>query len=212
MTKHLHGVGAALLLLASAGLAWYGQPSPNEKWDFLASELQPRLSERQVQIDPAELAELMRNNYIDLHIIDVREERDWNLFHLWGAEHILPQELFTHRQRFAELPDNGVLVFVSNDEAKASEAWKLVMANASRPNAYILAGGVNRWLAEFAPGHHRNAKASKGTPDETLRHPIKWALGSRHPAALPDTHHVKDFGFTPKVKLQKRVVMKGGCG
>lgn len=212
MTKQLHGAGAVLLFLASAGLAWFGQPSPDQRWEFLASELEPRLSERQVQINPAELAELMHNDYIDLRIIDVRDERDWNLFHLWGAQRIQHEALIAYRQHFAELPDNGVIVFVSNDESKSTEAWKLVMANASRPNAYILAGGINRWLAEFAPGHHRNAKATKGTPDETLRHPIKWALGSRHPAALPDTHHVKDLSFTPKVKLQKRVVMKGGCG
>jgi len=210
--KHLHGLGATMLLLASAGLAWYGQPAPDERWEFLAPELEPHLVERQVQIDPAELAELLHNDYIDLQIIDVRSERDWNLFHLWGAQRLSPEELFAHRQQFADLPENGVLVFMSNDEARATEAWKLVMATASQPNAYILAGGVNRWLAEFAPGHHGRATAAKGTLDETLRYPIKWALGSRHPAALPDTHHVKTFSTNNKVRLQKRVTMKGGCG
>jgi hypothetical protein len=210
--KHLHVLGAAMLLLASAGLAWYGQPTPTQKWHFMSGELEPRLIEREVQIEPAELAELMHNNHVDLQLIDVRNERDWNLFHLWGAERIRPENLFEHRQRFAELPENGVLVLMSNDEARATEAWKLVMATASQPNAYILAGGINRWLAEFAPGHHGRAIAAKGTVDETLRFPLKSALGSRHPAALPDTHHVKDLSFTRKVKLQKRVVIKGGCG
>lgn len=210
--KHLHGLGATILILAAAGLAWYGQPTPAQKWHFMSSELEPRLTERQIQIEPAELAELLRNDYIDLRIIDVRNERDWNLFHLWGAERIPPQHLFEHRQRFAELPGNGVIVFVSNDETSATEAWKLVMAVASRPNAYVLAGGINRWLAEFAPGHHGKASAARETADERLRYPLNKALGSRHPAALPDHHHVKDFSFTRKVKLQKRVVMKGGCG
>lgn len=212
MTKHLHGAGAALLLLASAGLAWYGQPSPDQRWEFLASELEPRLDERQVQIDPAELAELMHNDYIDLRIVDVRGERDWNLFHLWGALRIPPEKLIANHENFAELPENGVIVFVSNDESRATEAWKLVMANASKPNAYILAGGINRWLAEFDPGHHGKAIAARGTVDETLRYPIKLALGSRHPAALPDAHHLKPIGSNKKVKLQKRIVVKGGCG
>lgn len=210
--KHLNGLGATLLLLASAGLAWHGQPTPSEKWGFLAPELELRLTERQVQIDPAELAELMHNNHIDLRLVDVRDERDWNLFHLWGAERIPPGEVVTHRQRFARLAENGVIVLMSNDEAGATEAWKLVMATASQPNAYVLAGGINRWLAEFAPGHHGRKNSAPGTADETLRHPIRWALGSRHPAAMPDAHHVKDLSFTSKVKLQKRVVMKGGCG
>ena len=210
--KHLHGLGATMLLLASAGLAWYGQPTPAQKWHFMSGELEPRLIERQIQIEPAELAELMHNNHVDLQLIDVRNEHDWNLFHLWGAQRIPPEHLFEHRLRFAELPENGVIVLMSNDEAWATEAWKLVMATASQPNAYVLAGGINRWLAEFAPGHHGRAVAAKGTVDETLRFPLKSALGSRHPAALPDPHHVKDLSFVSKVKLQKRVVIKGGCG
>lgn len=210
--NHLHGLGATMLILASAGLAWHGQPTPGEKWEFLAPELELRLTERQVQIDPAELAELMRNNYIDLQLIDVREERDWNLFHLWGAQRIPVRDLPAQGERFAALPANGVIVLMSNDEATATEAWKLMMATASKPNAYILAGGINRWLAEFAPGHHGRAVVAGGTADETLRYPLKWALGSRHPAALPDTHHVKTFSTDKKVKLQKRIVMKGGCG
>ena len=84
------------------------------------------------------------HSYIDRAIIDVRNERDWNLFHLWGAERIPREALFSHRKRFANLPPNGVWGFVSNDEIAATEAWKLVMASAIQPNAYILAGGINR--------------------------------------------------------------------
>ena len=47
-----HLAGAAALLLAAAGVAWYGQPDPLEKWQFLAPELQPRLDQREVQIEP----------------------------------------------------------------------------------------------------------------------------------------------------------------
>jgi len=199
-------------LLASAGLAWVGQPDPMRRWQFLAPELEPRLTERQVQIDPAELMELMHNDYIDLELIDVRDEHDWNLFHLWGAERIPIEELVAQHKRFAQLHSNGVIVLVGNDEARATEAWKLLMATASRPNAYILAGGINRWLDEFAPLPGGRIPGEKAAPDETLRHPLTWALGSRHPAALPDPHQVETGQFVKKVKLQQRVVKKGGCG
>ena len=208
----MHLLGAGLLLLASAGLAWYGQPGPGEKWQFLADELGPRLTERRVYIEPAELMALMHDDYIDLLLIDVRDERDWNLFHLWGAERIEPAALPKHRQRFAALGDNGVVVFVGNDEAAATEAWKLTMASASQPNAYILAGGINRWLTEYSPDAHHSPHVDSGDPDDKLRHHIEWALGSRHPAALPDVHHGKTRDFPRKVRLQKRVVKKGGCG
>ena len=211
-TRGLHALGAAALLTAAAGLAWVGQPDPAERWQFLASELEPRLTQRQVQIEPAELTELMHNDHIDLRLIDVRDERDWNLFHLWGAQRIPLEDLPARRERFTELPENGVIVVMGNDEARATKAWKLIMATASQPNAYILAGGINRWLAEFAPGHHGKAITAEGMADGTLRFPVKRALGSRHPAAMPDAHHVKTAVITHKVKLQKRVAMTGGCG
>lgn len=212
MIRHLHGLGATLLILASAGLAWYGQPDPAEKWEFLAEELGPRLSNREVQIEPAELVDLMHDDYIDLHLIDLRNERDWNLFHLWSAERIAPEQLAGLQRRFANLGENAVIVLVGNDDAVATRAWKILMATASRPNAYILAGGINRWLDEFAPGNAAIAPADSAQADETLRHSFDWALGSRHPAALPDPHQVKSGEFSMKVKLQKKVVKKGGCG
>ncbi|MGB5562277.1 MAG: rhodanese-like domain-containing protein [Sedimenticolaceae bacterium] len=212
MNRHLHVLGATLLILASAGLAWRGQPDPDEKWTFLAAELGPRLSNREVQIDPAELMDLMHDDYIDLRLIDLRNERDWNLFHLWGAERIAPEQLPGLHRRFANLGENAVIVLVGNDEAVATRAWQVLMATASRPNAYILAGGINRWLDEFAPGHAAAAPADNAPADETLRHSFEWAMGSRHPAALPDPHHAQAREFSMKVKLQKKVVKKGGCG
>ena len=200
------------MLVAAAGLAWIGQPDALEKWQFLAAELQPRLDRREVQIEPAELMEMMHNNYLDLHIIDVRTERDWNLFHLWGAQRIELSELPSHRDKFPHLLENGVIVLVSNDEILATRAWKLLMSVAQRPNAYILAGGINSWLDAFSADGPSLAGHTPQTGDGTLRQPLKWALGSRHPAALPDPHTVAVHEFTKKVKLQKRIVHKGGCG
>lgn len=211
-TERVHGLGAIGLLLAAAILAWYGQPTPEEKWHFMAGELEPRLIERQVQVEPAELVELMYNDYIDLRLIDVRSEHDWNLFHLWGAVRVPLAELPAHLDSVRNLPQNGVVVLISNDERDATQAWKLLMAAASRPNAYILAGGINRWLDEFAPRNPDARPANSGQLDETLRYPLKWAMGSRNPASLPDPHDVEAHGFTKRVRLQTRVVRKGGCG
>ena len=105
-----------------------------------------------------------------------------------------------------------MIVLVSNDEMQATQAWKLLMAVAQKPNAYILAGGINRWLNELSADEAAHADPSRDTADGTLRHPLKWALGSRHPAALPDAHAIDQHELTKKVKLQKRVVRKGGCG
>lgn len=212
MNKRLHIIGATALTLAALGLAWMGQPGPEQKWQFLSAELQPRLDSRAVLIDAGELVTLMHDDYIDLRVIDVRDEHDWNLFHLWGAQRIEPQQLPARHAEFSTLPDNAVIVLVSNDEAAAIHAWKLLMATAQRPNAYILAGGINNWLKTFEHEHSKAAADNFSGAPEKLRYPLEWALGARNPAALPDPDEFALHDLKKKVKLQKRVVRKGGCG
>ena len=206
--------GAAALLLAAAGLAWHGQPGVAQQWEFLAPQYESRLTERQVYIDPAELLHLMNDDYIDLLIFDVRDESDWNQFHLADAERVALDQLPSQRDRLRALPENAVVVVVSNDEILATEAWKRLMVIA-RPNVYILAGGLNLWLniygvsEEEVAGH---AGTSLAQPNGKLRHRFKMALGARHRAARPDEHLAPRREYTPKVRLLKKIAKAGGCG
>ena len=206
-------LGAGMLLLSAAGLAMVGQPDLKQKWEFLAPEYASRLTHREVFIDPAELLHLMNDDYIELIIFDVRDERDWNVFHLVDAERIPLEELPTQRKRLRKLSALGVVVVVSNDEALATEAWKRLMALA-KPNAYILEGGLNHWLNIYGvdteeTGDHGTASLSR--PDGTLRHPFSMALGARHAAARPDEHIAPQREYTPRVKLLKKIAKAGGC-
>lgn len=208
-------IGAFILLSSAVGLALHGQPTPSEKWQHLAPKFESKLLERKVYIDPAELLNLMNDDYVDLVIFDVRSESDWNQFRLVDSERVPREALPAQRERMKALPSNGVLVFVSNDEALATEAWKEAMALA-RPNAYILAGGLNFWLDVYgAPqdevGGHGAAEATE-EPDGTLRHPFRLALGDRHGASRPDEHHVPHREYEPKVELKVKVKKAGGCG
>jgi rhodanese-related sulfurtransferase len=208
-------VGAFILLGAAVGLALHGQPTPSEKWQYLAPKYEAKLVERKVYIDPAELLHLMNDDYIELVIFDVRSESDWNQFRLMDSERVPLEALREQRDRMKQLPNNAVLVFVSNDEGPATEAWKQAMALA-RPNAYILAGGLNHWLDVYGVpqdevGGHGQA-AGSDVPDETLRHPFRLALGDRHGASRPDEHHVPHREFEPKVELKVKVKKAGGCG
>ncbi len=207
-------LGATVLLLASAALAFYGQPDLNQKWEYLAPKLEPGLQQRTVYIDPAELLHLMNDDYIHLIIYDVRPEPDWNEFHLVDAEHIATQDFASQRDRLRSLPENAVVVIVSNDEFLSTEAWKLLMAVA-KPNAYILEGGLNLWLNIYGVpteevAHH--GKASLGKPDGRMRHRFRLALGDRHAAARPDENLVPQREYTPRVKLLKKIAKAGGCG
>jgi rhodanese-related sulfurtransferase len=205
--------GAAVLLLASAALALHGQPTPEQKWNYMAPKYQHLLTDRKVYIDPAELLSLMNDDYIQLVIYDVRNESDWNLFHLVDSELVSLDSLETRRDRLLAMPESAVVVVVSNDEMLATEAWKRLMVIA-KPNAYILEGGLNHWLDIYGvPGdeHDGHGRAAGLAPDGTMRHPFTQALGDRHAAAQPDEHHLPVREYERRVRLLKKIARAGGC-
>ena len=211
--SRLQLAGAILLLLASAALALHGQPSPQQKWVYMAPQYQQLLTQRSVYIDPAELLSLMNDDYIHLVIYDVREEPDWNLFHLVDSERVALDNLTSQRDRLLALPENAVVVVVSNDEIRATEAWKRLMVIA-KPNVYILEGGLNRWLTIY--GNPAGETAGDGRDrleevDGTMRHRFVHALGDRHAAAQPDEHHFPERAYKPRVRLMKKIARAGGC-
>jgi len=206
-------LGAGFLLAASGALALYGQPDLEQKWAYMAPEYASRLEYREVYIDPAELLHLINDDYIDLIIYDVRNERDWNMFHLVDSERIDLKDLPSQRKRLRGLSELSVVVVVSNDEILATRAWKRLLALA-KPNVYILEGGINHWLNVYGvmgDEHESHGTASLARPDGTLRHPFKLALGARHAASRPDEHRVAHREYTEKVKLLKKVKKAGGC-
>jgi rhodanese-related sulfurtransferase len=205
---------ALVLLLVAALLIFYKQPDLEKKWTFLAKEYGVLLEQRSVYIDPAELLDLMNDEYIDLIIYDLRNESDWNQFHLVDAERVPLEQLAAQRDRIMSLPENAVVVLVSNDEMLSTTAWKQLMALA-KPNAYILEGGINYWLNIYGVAEEEvnaHGATSLDIKDGSLRHPFKMALGARHAASRPDEEHVPRREYTPKVKLQKKVARSGGCG
>lgn len=209
----LRVLGALTLLIAAGGLAWHGQPSLEQKWEFMAPQLESRLLTREVYIDPAELLHLINDDYIHLILYDVRSEPYWNEFRLVDSEHMPLRKMPGERERLRALPDNAVVVVVSNDEMLATEGWKHLMVIAG-PNAYILEGGLNHWLNIYGVAEDEvdaHGKASLGKPDGMLRHRFKLALGDRHAASQPDEHLTPDREYTSKVRLLKKIAKAGGC-
>jgi len=200
---------AALAVLATLTLV-VGQPDNADRWRMMEQEQTALLDQRAVQIEPAELLSLIHDTHIKAVLIDVRDERHYNQFHIYGARRLGMDELVGASSALIQEPANTVFVTMSNDETLATEAWKVLRAE-SLPNVYILAGGVNNWIRtyseqEFQLAHHR--------PDRAVDEPayrFDLALGSRHPAAEPPPH--SEAEFEPKVKLElKRAPTSGGCG
>ncbi len=202
-------IGAGVLVLLALIILVIGDPTTEDYWDAVAGEEQPRLDNREVQIHPGELLELMNDGYKNLILLDVRTERDYNQFHLRAANQIspTPEAVEDAAPALIGLDPRTVIVTMSNGEDDATVAWKSLTAN-DVINVYILEGGVNAWLDIF--GEDADPKPVN-YPDE-LAFTFTSALGGRCVASDPDAHEFH-LVFEPKVKIAAAgTLVGGGCG
>jgi hypothetical protein len=204
--------GAGILILAAVTIAIIGQPSTSDRWARLAPIRNSDLTNRNVYVDPAELLDTFHDHKLNLVMIDVRDEADFNLFHLLDAENITISEIPNSIDEFIAQPANTVFMVMSNDEQDATEVWKMMTAQAV-PNVYILSGGINNWLDTFATPYEEDFCGDIKIADvEELRYEFSAALGSNCPAAYPD-HDKYELEYEKKIKLDlKRAPVGGGCG
>jgi hypothetical protein len=209
--RRMRYAGAGALALGAFAVLLIGQPSAEQKWARVEPVRAPMLAERKVQIHPGELLATMADDQLNLIMLDVRSEADYNLFHVRGAQHVPLKDITTAAPELRlAASTNTVYVVMSNDEAAATEAWKVLVAN-SVPNAYILEGGVNNWLSIF--GVEEDLIATPAPPGgDGLRYRFTAALGDRYLAADPSPHDWA-LEYTSKIELQlQRDKSGGGCG
>lgn len=202
---------AGLLVLGAIGTIIIGQPSIAQRWAMLEDTDGVRLANREVQIHPQELLEKVHDDTLNVIMLDVRDEADFNLFHVLDARNVSMDELAALSTDLRAEPANTVTVVMSNDEARATEAWKALRAE-SVPSVYILEGGVNNWISTYAdPEDVAGARVQSPLPDH-LAFTFPAALGSAYSFAQPNPHSF-DIAYTPKVQLEiKRGPGGGGCG
>jgi rhodanese-related sulfurtransferase len=204
--------GAGVLVLLAVVVAVIGQPTTADRWARLEPQRRSALVNREVYIDPGELLDTMHDHKINLIMIDVRNEADYNLFHLLDAENISPDNIPKSIDEFIAQPANTVFVVMSNGETLATETWKTMTAQAV-PNVYILSGGINNWLDTFFTQYEEDFCGEKRMADEEeLQYEFNAALGSNCPAAYPDQDKY-DLKYEKKIQLElKRAPAAGGCG
>lgn len=205
------GILAGVAIAIGVGLAIVGEPGPAELAQFKRAELDAKLDARSVFLDPAEVLGLMRNKQVRLHLLDVRDERDFNLFHLTDAKHVALDEFRSGavQQRLHPL---ALKIVISNDEARAIEAWRLLEATGIR-GSYILEGGANLWVDVFRDGHLDAHGGSNVEQGDDFRHHFVAALGGRHSFSRPHVDAVSERSFEPRAELLTNVKkLSGGCG
>jgi len=214
---------------AAAGIALvWGQPDAQRRIAWNQATLNERIRSRSVLIDPAELLHLMHNNQVERLLLDVRDETDYHVFHLKDAIHTSIAEI--DRVWVKRIRPEQVVVVMSNDEARAVEAWKHLAIHRAI-NAYVLAGGVNRWCEIYwagnfqAPGPEFAAAGDdrfrfadefakpKNAASQLALVRFAPAAGDRVEAARPSAKHLAERKFQPKIRLLRAVKAPGGgCG
>jgi len=204
--------GAGALLLLAFAIILIGQPSTADKWVQIAPEKEATLANREIQIASGELLASIGDDSLNIVMIDVRSEADYNLFHIYGARHVVLDRIDTIiPELLSEPPDNTVYVVMSNDETAATQAWKYLTAE-SVANVYILEGGVNTWIETFASADPEISPTPTPPNDDQLAYTFPAALGGRYEASNPSPHEW-ELEYTPKIKIErKRSPSGGGCG
>ncbi|MCA9674005.1 MAG: YeeE/YedE family protein [Kofleriaceae bacterium] len=187
-------VGAAAAALGLALVVWgVGQPSPEEKWARMGGAYQAQLDDRDVFVHPLEFVKTWNDASIKLVTLDLRPRDAFEAFHLDSARHVTFDEL-AHKDvvaQLAQLPANGVVILVADDEAAAVAAWKRLKMEGV-VNLYILDHGLRDWLDVFA--------GVADTPHFDLARPPAKVL-ERFP----------EGAYTPKIKLQTAHRAAGLC-
>ncbi len=231
----------ASLLTVCGLLLVLGQPTPQAKWERLKGGWAKNLEDREVYVHPGEVVELKKNPTLFVRILDVRSEADFNLFHLGGAQRLDLAEVSKPAMlnRLLTAPDNAVFFVVSNGERASTQAWQALKASGVT-NLYIIEGGINNWLKVFPPEPCllTNADSKPSNPGEQLHFDFRYAVGAQSRAAHPDSVRTQPWvtcpdgdqnatatfaephnltksaapAYVKKVKLQRKVAAKGGCG
>jgi hypothetical protein len=225
--------GAGALFVLALAVVFVGTPSLEEKYNkltFTRTETIPHpsgnadpivntltysademLEKRLVQIAPAELFKTVYNQNINLIMLDVRPEAEYNLYHIKGALNVPLDKLsLIIPDLLTEPPANSVFAVMSNDETAATEAWKQLVAS-SIPNVYILEGGLNNWIAFF--GENEEFQSAASADEDQLDYTFPAALGSSYESCDPNPVDYEELEFEARIKLElKRDKSGGGCG
>jgi hypothetical protein len=228
----LRKVGAAALAAAALGVLVLGSPSMADRYQQLSFKLteavkkagaapltlthvynaDEMLSKRLVFTSPAEAFKARYQQSIKPIYLDVRTESDYNLYHLADSVNVPLKRLADIiPDLLSEPAANTVFITISNDEAAAIEAWKLLVASKVQ-NVYILEGGINNWIATFGASDAPLQPLANAGADR-LRYVFPAALGSRYKSCSPSPIEYEHLDFQARIVMQlKRDKSGGGCG
>jgi rhodanese-related sulfurtransferase/uncharacterized membrane protein YedE/YeeE len=228
---------AGALVAASLVLVVNGQPDPEARFARMGPQVRKSVEERGIFVDPAEVVALRKDIGVQVAILDLRDERDFNLFHVGGSRRatLAALESADRLKHLLDQPPTTVTFLVGNGEASALTAWRRLTA-LGVPNLYVVDGGVNHWLERYPVDACIAERVGRADGRDEPAWRFLYATGSTQPAAWPelstsrafrspcaepaaevhgDSHHARAWpahAYTKRVKLKSKAAVKGGCG
>jgi rhodanese-related sulfurtransferase len=130
--------GIAAVLLGVIGL-FAGDPYKGSRYTIDEQELARVVETTVDHVSPQELADWIIQGKADFRLIDLRTAREFNEYHIPGAENVPITALAVHGLGTMEK-----IVLYSDGGIHSAQAWMLLRAKGYRA-AYMLFGGLEEW-------------------------------------------------------------------
>ena len=197
-------MAGSALLLASVVVMAKGQPTPAQKFDLLGPEARRPVDERAVFVHPAEVVALKNDISVQVNILDLRDEHDFNLFHLGGSRRADPVALLqaTQLKELLALPGSSVTFLVGAGEAQASPPGRssrprgsatstssrvasITGSSSTRPLPALPSGSPRTTLVRPAGASHTPPATTCHLPGQSSRAPAPSARPASWPSRPP---------------------------
>jgi rhodanese-related sulfurtransferase len=130
---------AALTLFLGFIAIFIGNPQSNIA-KVNIQEISQKIDESKSKVSPEILADWIIKNKADFMLIDLRDEKQFNEYHINNSENIQIQNLIK-----SNLPKTQkIILYSDNDGFISAQAWFLLNSKNFR-NVYVLDGGLDKW-------------------------------------------------------------------
>lgn len=158
---------------------------------------------------PDEVAQMIISKDPSLLLVDVRNEDEYEKYHLPGAINIPLSSLLEEQWKDYLHQDLRYNVFYSNGTVNANQAWMLTRQLGYKNN-YVLQGGLNYWVETILnPTPPESTSPNEEIAKYDFRKGAGQALGG---GAAVETNASQTAPALPKIAPRpKKTRVQGGC-
>jgi rhodanese-related sulfurtransferase len=139
LPKTINSKLAALAVVLGVIALFVGNPMKNNAKVNLY-EISQKIEESKSKVSPETLAEWIIAQKADFALVDLRDEKQFNEYHITQAENIQLQKLIK-----SNLPKTQkIILYSDNDGFVSAQAWFLLISK-NYNNVYVLDGGLDKW-------------------------------------------------------------------